>query len=584
MTTEPKTTIDINTPPTTAQEYSEQGVILWRQGDQQTAEKYFRKAYELAPDLLPAILNYSTLLLKEKQNAQAEILLRKAIEQAPTNAEIYDKLGHALYEQGKLHEAIPVLHTAIKLKPNWFPPIHKLGTCLINVNNLAEALFWMEKAVNLEPRNVYSRLNYGSTLDRAGYHEEAREEFYKIIDMQPDFASAYFNILSSMEKNHKLEDMEKLIEKAEKNIPNTQTLAIIKARLAKREKNYAEGIAYLEPLKDEKSEISADLLYELGLLYDRVHEYDKAYEVLERANQLRLKDPRYAAVNFESFPHMAKTLSEPFSKEWVQSWGPSYPSDQYKTPHFIFGFPRSGTTLTGQILDSHPSLYVADEVDALEYARTYMATTHINTYPNCLASLGLGDIEKMRAIFYANHRNETSWPENQTLVDKHPLDIVRAGMAHRMFPDAKMIFVARHPCDCILSNFMQNFGMNNAMVHMTSIETAVSLYMMTLDIWNKYKESMPDLQTHTIRYEDLVNDFNGEVAKMLEFLDLEWNDSVLEYNKNAKKNPRVNTPSYSQITEPIYKRAAYRWENYRKYFEPYLEQLKPYIEDLGYTA
>ena len=190
----------------------------------------------------------------------------------------------------------------------------------------------------------------------------------------------------------------------------------------------------------------------------------------------------------------------------------------------------------------------------------------------------------IRDSFYANHRNETSWPENQTLVDKHPLDIVRAGMAHRMFPDAKMIFVARHPCDCILSNFMQNFGMNNAMVHMTSIETAVSLYMMTLDIWNKYKESMPDLQTHTIRYEDLVNDFNGEVAKMLEFLDLEWNDSVLEYNKNAKKNPRVNTPSYSQITEPIYKRAAYRWENYRKYFEPYLEQLKPYIEDLGYTA
>lgn len=561
-----------------------QGIMLWQKGQHQEAVPYFSRAAELLPTNAQVLNNASLGCFLTGDYEQAERYLRQAVEIKPDYAEAFDNLGRALVQQRKLQEALPCFERAIRLRPDWGGPMFNLGTTLLNVNELTQSVFWLEKAVKASPNDLRPLINLGSALDKSGRQDEAIETYYKAIEIDPACDSAYHNILSLMEQQHQLDDLDRLITTAEKNIPGSPSLAVIKARLAKREKNYNEAISLLESAKGEKSEFTTDLLFELGLLYDRVNDSKKAYDTLEEANQTALHDPRNAHYKKETFIDTFKALREPFSKKWVDGWSETMPSDRYKTPAFIVGFPRSGTTLTGQILDSHPDLFVAEEINALDYTRVYLSTQYPHTYPGCISSLGPGDIEKMRSIFYANHRNNQQWEEAKTLVDKHPLNMIRGGLIQRIFPGAKIVFVARHPCDCIFSNYMQNFGMNDAMIHMTSIESAANFYKFTMDTWNQYRKAIPDLDVHIMRYEDLVDDFSGEVAKMLEFVGVPWDDSVLAYNKNAAAKPRTNTPSYSQITEPIYKRATARWEKYRDYFEPYLEELKPYIEDLGYEA
>lgn len=569
----------------TAEEFHNYGCNLWKERNRDEAFEYFEKAYEMNPDHPGIIVSYALKLLREQKFEKAEELLRKAISLKPDYAEAYDKLSYALFHTARTDEAIQTIKTAIKLQPNNAENYHKLGAFMTDASNKTEALFWQEKAVKMSPSNPYARYNYGLTLNQSGFHEEAAEQFHKIIELDPSFESAYYNIMTALEQNHKIQDINDLLEKAEKNIPGTITISIIKGRLAKREKNFDEAIKHFEEHQDSKYlSLYPDLMFELGAVYDKTKQYDKAYDAFVAANNSRLEKRDALKYPIEHYPKVITEIAEPYTREWVAGWSETYPSEKYPTPNFLVGFPRSGTTLTGQILDSHPKLFVAEEVEAIERTQQYLSSTNPNTYPGCIKTLGPGSVEKMRSVFYANHRNNAMWEEGRTLVDKHPLNMGRIGTMYRMFPDAKIIFAARHPCDCIFSSFMQNFQMNDAMVHMTTLERTIEFYMLNMDLWNKYREAMPDLNYHIIRYEDLVVDFNTEIAKMLDFLELEWDDSVLQYNKNATSKPRTNTPSYSQVIQPIYKTSTYRWEHYRKYFEPYLERLTPYIEDLGYKA
>ncbi len=99
--------------------------------------------------------------------------------------------------------------------------------------------------------------------------------------------------------------------------------------------------------------------------------------------------------------------------------------------------------------------------------------------------------------------------------------------------------------------------------------------------WHEYAERLP-LHWQRIRYEDLITDFESEIRTLLEFLGVGWSDTVLEHTRHAQQRGIINTPSYHQITQPIYQHAKYRWERYEKEFAPVIEVLQPFIEQFGY--
>ena len=150
-----------------------------------------------------------------------------------------------------------------------------------------------------------------------------------------------------------------------------------------------------------------------------------------------------------------------------------------------------------------------------------------------------------------------------------------------MFPGAKIIFAQRHPCDAVLSGFMQSFVMNDAMASFLTIEDAADLYDAVMSGWRAILERF-DLSVQTIVYERLVVDAEAQLRPLIDFLGLPWNERVLAHTETAKERGAIITPSYHQVTEPLNARAVGRWRRYEKQLEPVLSVLLPWAEWLGY--
>jgi hypothetical protein len=249
-------------------------------------------------------------------------------------------------------------------------------------------------------------------------------------------------------------------------------------------------------------------------------------------------------------------------------------------PCFLVGFPRSGTTLLDTILRSHTNIVVAEEQPMVAAIRNEMDSIS-----------NLQDIETidrkraayLQAQYYAeldkHIENRTS---NQVCIDKLPLNALEAPLIHNVLPHSKFILAIRHPYDCILSCYMQYFKLNPQMANMVDLERIIDFYCVVMETW-WLSQKRYDLNFHMIRYEDLVVDMPNEIEKLLQFLGLEWQESLNEYQKTAIERGKINTPSYSQVVQPLYKDATYRWKNYQTYFSAYNDRIQPWIERFGYA-
>ena len=135
--------------------------------------------------------------------------------------------------------------------------------------------------------------------------------------------------------------------------------------------------------------------------------------------------------------------------------------------------------------------------------------------------------------------------------------------------------------DSVLSCWMQNFKMNEQLANMVNLKRTVEFYCVAMELFDIFRTQY-GLPVHEIKYENLIEDLPGETSTLLNYLDLNWEKQLEDYRVTALKRGRINTPSYSQVTQPIYKDAKYRWLHYRKYLEKYLGQVEPWISKFGY--
>ena len=192
-------------------------------------------------------------------------------------------------------------------------------------------------------------------------------------------------------------------------------------------------------------------------------------------------------------------------------------------------------------------------------------------------------IKDLKARYYEQVCSYVDLQSNLLLVDKMPLNIVHVPLLARIFPDAHYIFALRHPLDVVLSNFMQLFQLNPAMANFLDLETAANTYENVMGLWLKSCEVLP-LRVHTVRYENLVEDIEGEIRPLLEFLGLEWQSGLADPAAHARKRQAINTPSYEQVAQPLYLKSKYRWRRYQDQLQPVVEQLTPWAKKYGYDV
>ncbi|PHR65069.1 sulfotransferase [Alcanivorax sp.] len=334
----------------------------------------------------------------------------------------------------------------------------------------------------------------------------------------------------------------------------------------------------------------------VGKALDALGRYEEAFAAFKRANSILAKTQNIAENPLRRRIEVYRSL---YDKEWVAQWEHYFTDNE---PVFLVGFPRSGTTLLEQVLDAHAGIQALEEPPTT--ARVMQALIPwLNA--SAIKDGAMNESQGWKEQWLAGFRYMSNLPESQIkalrstyfqvvserlrrdkrklLIDKMPLNSVEIGLILRLFPKAKFIVAVRHPCDSVLSGYMQSFQMNESMANFVDLEAAATFYRNVMSLLWQYEDVFAlSERMHTIRYEDVVADLGAEAKKILSFLGLPWDDAVLDFDLHAKQRKTLATPSYGGVTQKIYTDSVGRWRHYAPWLEPVLPQFKAAAERYGY--
>jgi len=268
-------------------------------------------------------------------------------------------------------------------------------------------------------------------------------------------------------------------------------------------------------------------------------------------------------------------LSKTMTPQWAAGLDRLRENDR-PAPVLLAGFPRSGTTLLDTFLLGHPEVTVLEEVEFLDPVETILGKVAD------LPARSAKELEAARNAYFRELDKHMPKGASRVVIDKLPLKLLAVPYLYAMFPDLRIIFAQRHPCDCVLSCFMQAFALNNAMACFLDIRDAAEYYDAIMSFWTGARDTLA-LNVHTVAYEELVADPETSLRPAIDFLGLAWDDKLLDHRATAKARGAISTPSFDQVVQPISDKASGRWKRYRDQLEPVLPILLPWAERLGYA-
>ena len=506
---------------------------------------------------------------------------QKSVQLNPQDAEAHNNLGVLLKELGRLEEAEGSCRKAITLKPDLAEAHYNLGNTLKELGKLDDAEASYRKAIALKPDYAEAYNNLGNTLKELGKLDDTEASYKKAIALKPDYAEAYLNLCELLEKMNRIDEISFVIRNASrKTLEKKADFLYYEALTEFQKENYktADELVKKININELLEKIQPAVLKLQGDLYHYKKDYSAAFETYKSQNKHVKDSLEYKKQDSENY--FNKQREKLFQIEQLQQKKlyKSVIKPKWIQPTFLIGFPRSGTTLLDTILRTHSNIDVVEEqpmVIKMKASLGYVPTiSMIENMDNTAAEIASG--------FYLDElKKHIEVGKNQIIIDKLPLNILQLPLINQIFPEASFILALRHPLDCILSCWMQNFKLNPAMANMVELKRIVDFYDTAMSVLKLSKERY-SLDIHRIRYEDLVLDFEENVTNLLTFLGLEWEEELINYQKTALAREKIKTPSHSQVIKPIYKTASYRWKNYEKYLNPFKRQLEPWLRDYGY--
>jgi len=491
--------------------------------------------------------------------------------------------GVASINLGYIDAAIERFNSALRIDPNNVQAHNNLGGALKQKGNLSSAIACYQKALQIEPGNADLHNNLGIALAESGDISAAQKSYQRALDINPDNFKFITSLCDLYEKTNDLTGLSDILSKSkDSTAANNANVLYYAALLAFREKVYERARTILDQINpDTLIKKRAVAFYELkGKLFDKIGLYDDAFAAFSDMNAQAIESPAYKQNRPDDyFARISSFLTE--LKDAPDLLPHGAPDDSAPgTPCFLVGFPRSGTTLLDTILRSHSQIVVAEEKPMVAAARHEMDTPY---HLSDLENIGPDKRSFLQAQYFSELDKHIDKRDiNQICIDKLPLNALDVPLIEATFPKAKFILAVRHPYDCILSCYMQYFKLNPQMANMVDLKRIVEFYSVVMETW-WLSQKRYHLDFHMIRYEDLVVDMPTEIEKLLQFLGLEWEASLTDYQNTALKRGKINTPSYSQVVQPLYKDASYRWKNYQTHFEAYNDQIQPWIKRLGYA-
>ena len=383
------------------------------------------------------------------------------------------------------------------------------------------------------------------------------------------------------EQQHLMETARAAVEECLRIDPRDDQARYFSAVLDRRENRHEQAEARLRDLiaSDPKHPyVRYAARYELAQICDRSDRFDDAMSLLSEAKAMvrELTDTDALLQGYDHKAERARQFVRAQPKTILQTWAGYFPErnrEKIQPLAFLGGHPRSGTTLLEQILAAHPAVAALDEptafIELLEPA-FHKTREHSSTRINALRRL------YMEAIV------QEAGPDSagKLLIDKNPSPTARLPIWLRVFPELKVLIALRDPRDVVLSCYFQNIPLNPVNVNFLSLERTAKHYSDLMDIWLAVRE-WQGFDWAESRYEDTVADMESEGRRITTFLGLEWNEQQSRFYEKSRTR-QMYSPTYQDVTRPVYQRSVARWHAYQKYLEPILPELQPYCSTFGY--
>lgn len=494
------------------------GFVYLSAGQVDEARQVLQQAEASSPDDEEVMFLKGALSMHEGQYEVSRDVYERLIklQQPNPTARVFLLAARASRQAGAMDAAEAYAREAEKLNPRSIPVLATLST-LLQTKNPDEAREWMEKAAVIAPQHPLV-----NTLKAA------------ILEFEGDKQGAWGVVKEAFEAGTIDIDA-----------------AIVAANVAPVVGKTEEAIEILETLLEQPGISVGDqrnLRFRLAKLFDKAGQYDRGFQHLVIANQLK-----NAAYNYIGYKADCNRLKAVYSEESVKFMPRS--ANRSELPVFILGMPRSGTSLMEQILSCHSKVHARGETTEIG-----KMVDKIPYYPDGVRNLGQEKLDMMADAYIQRLREEAS--EAVRVTDKMPGNYLYVGFISQLLPGARIINCRRDPRDICLSHFMIEFG--HGLPYSYDLE-AVALvckeYQELMQNWHNVL-SIPILD---VRYEDVVSDPRSSIARVLEFCGLDWEDACLDFHKSDRQ---VLTASYDQVREPLYKSSVARWKNYEKHLEP----------------
>ena len=519
--------------------------------------------------------------IKNKNYIEAKNLLEKAISIQPEMFEANHNLAILNYQLGDLDSSILYFEKSKKIKPKFSQVYFNLGLAYDRKKNIDLAIINFKKVIKLDPNNSIALYNIGYLYKEKLEPIKAEEYLIKSLDLNPNFIKTYDDLFSLYDQSNQIEKFSNLLDKVKKIVSEKDLVSFYEAVFTYNQKNFKQTIQILENIDLKKNYVPHNITKHslLAKSYDQTNDFEKAYNHFKINNQL-VNESHGKGINEKSFIELVTQRIKFFKNFNIKRWKQHQLKDEFFQPIFLIGFPRSGTTLLDTILRTNKSIEVVEEKPILRNFLRNLDVKIKNNF-NHLDNLDKKFIQNMQNVYFEERDQYLENKKTKTVIDKMPLNIIYIAEILRFFPNAKFIFALRNPYDSVLSCFMQQFKLNPAMKNFTSLESSVILYDLVMKLWTIYRDAF-SINCHFIKYEDLVTDFEKTTKEIFKFLEIDWSDDTKNFHIAAKKRLNLSTPSYNQITSPLYTRSISRWKNYEKEFKGLKNILDPWLDEFNY--
>ncbi len=539
------------------------GSIARDHGDRSRAADLYRQALRINPASSETTNNLISVLIEKEEVAEARSVAESYLKTAPKDAELHRNFGRIFMLENDLDKAETAFRNAIGLNDQKAESYVGLSQVLFEKNHPKLALVEADQALRFDSESAAACHQAGLVKAHLGDIDIAKSLYIKAMSLKPELAASRLALGHLALEQGDFEGARQHFETAAQSADDDLSAQIALARLEKITEDSPAFHALEAALPDADQMLpqkATAFHYALGECYEKLKRYDAAFAQYENGARIKRSLVSYDPSENDQ---LTEDLIAAFDRKMIDRLHQNSVSSA--KPIFVLGMPRSGTTLTESILDAHPNVFGAGELNDLQTLFGRLEDGRSNV-PAALRSMTDATLRRRAEDYIATLSHHA--PDAARVVDKMPANFQLIGLIHGLMPNARIIHVARDPLDICLSCFTRLF--ERSQLHSYD-QVELGRYYNNYDrMMEHWRAVLPPEAFRSIQYEELVDDTETVARGIIDYCGLDWNDTCLEFHTGQR---RVRTASVQQVRQPIYASSKQKWRRYEKHLQPLIETI-----------